>query len=76
MIPHRLAGSLRKLMVSETLDSILIFPIIDLLACSQKLCLKRFGHSLSSIDGKLYILGGALNDEECTDQMIELEFHT
>jgi len=45
-------------------------------ACSQKLCLKRFGHSLSSIDGKLYILGGALNDEECTDQMIELEFHT
>ena len=75
MIPHRLAGSLRKLMVSKNFDYI-NFPIIDLLACSQKLCLKRFGHSLSSIDGKLYILGGALNDEECTDQMIELEFHT
>ena len=43
---------------------------------SAKLNLKRFGHSISSINGKLYLIGGALNDYRCTGQIVELTFQT
>ena len=38
----------------------------------QKPDLKRFGHVLANIKDELIILGGALNDDECTNQIIKL----
>ena len=38
----------------------------------QKPDLKRFGHVLANIKDKLIILGGALNDDECTNQILKL----
>jgi len=43
---------------------------------AHKLDLKRFGHSLSSIGGQLYILGGAVCANSCTGQMIRASFQT
>ena len=34
--------------------------------------LKRFGHTLASLNGKLYILGGSQSDETLVSQMLEL----
>lgn len=40
---------------------------------TEKSCiLKRFGHSLASINGKFYILGGSMSDETIISQMVEL----
>lgn len=47
---------------------------VKIKSSDKKIHLKRFGHSLSSINGKLYMLGGALNDDECVPEIIELEF--
>ena len=38
----------------------------------QKPDLKRFGHVLANIKDELIILGGALNDDECTNQILKL----
>ena len=34
--------------------------------------LKRFGHTLASLNGKFYILGGSQSDETLVSQMLEL----
>jgi len=39
----------------------------------QKPDLKRFGHVLANIKDELIILGGALNDDECTNQILKLK---
>lgn len=38
----------------------------------QKPDLKRFGHMVANIKDELIILGGALNDDECTNQILKL----
>ena len=38
----------------------------------EKLDLKRFGHTMVNIKNELIILGGALNDDECTNQILKL----
>ena len=39
----------------------------------KDLDLKRFGHVLANIKDELIILGGALNDDECTNQILKLK---
>merc|ERR1712176_874451 len=42
----------------------------------SKFVVKRFGHTISSINGKLYLLGGAFSDnEDCIGQIVQLQFH-
>lgn len=39
----------------------------------QRPDLKRFGHVIANIQDELIILGGALNDDECTNQILKLK---
>ncbi|CBY18870.1 unnamed protein product [Oikopleura dioica] len=42
------------------------------ISAGKSCILKRFGHSLASINGKFYILGGSQSDETIISQMVEL----